>query len=237
MTHRKFRGMCLTLAAFICLGVCSVPVAAMQSPLDPDQIETLQFIVEEEKLARDVYAYYSAGFPELAVFANIKASEDIHLATVREMLDKWSLFDPTRDEYGEDVGAGIFTDEGLRALYDWMTGDPLQIYVVFSDVFTGAEYDPESVIEAMLRVGGLIEEKDILDLDEAIAGVDNDSGNPVAPLLRVYQDLQRGSRNHLRAFERNLDSDGAEYVIILLTQDEFDSIVGGENERGPHRRQ
>jgi hypothetical protein len=102
--------------------------------------------------------------------------------------------------------AGAFTDPELQALY----GDL---------VARGRT----SLVDA-LTVGALIEEMDISDLrDRATATPDIDL---------VYEDLERGSENHLRAFVRNLERRGGTYTPTHISVDEFEAILGSSNGQG-----
>ncbi|MCD6375484.1 MAG: DUF2202 domain-containing protein [Caldisericaceae bacterium] len=44
-------------------------------------------------------------------------------------------------------------------------------------------------------------------------------------LRYVYDNLMRGSRNHLRAFVRNLKRLGIEYSPVKLSNQEFNTII------------
>ncbi len=106
----------------------------------------------------------------------------------------------------EGLGPGEFSNPDLQALYDEL-------------VRTGSQ----SVTDA-LEVGALIEELDITDLRlRASDQTDIDS---------VYATLERGSRNHLRAFIRQLEREGVTYTPDYLDQDSFDQIVDTPTERG-----
>ena len=48
----------------------------------------------------------------------------------------------------------------------------------------------------------------------------------------VYSNLERGSRNHLRAFSKQLGCNGASYTPVHLDQAAYDAIVGNPTERG-----
>jgi hypothetical protein len=61
-----------------------------------------------------------------------------------------------------------------------------------------------------LQVGVCIEELDTGDLDDAIAATRR------SDLLQVYGNLQRASRNHLRAFAGQLESRGVAYEDAIL---------------------
>jgi len=75
-----------------------------------------------------------------------------------------------------------------------------------------------SVVEA-LKVGIKIEELDIKDIETVKAN----SSNP--ELLSIYNNLQKGSRNHLRSFYKVLSRYGEIYNPEYLTQEEFNSII------------
>jgi hypothetical protein len=78
-----------------------------------------------------------------------------------------------------------------------------------------------------LRVGAAIEEIDLMDIQEASNRTDKQD------IRLVYDNLMRGSRNHLRAYVQNLEIRGETYEPIVLSQQEFEEIVGTPVERGP----
>lgn len=79
-----------------------------------------------------------------------------------------------------------------------------------------------SLIEA-LEVGALIEEIDILDIqNELDEHVDNQD------VTFVYDNLLKGSRNHLRAFVRNLSRQGVEYTPQKLSEEQYLAIINAE---------
>ena len=51
----------------------------------------------------------------------------------------------------------------------------------------------------------------------------------------MYRDLERGSRNHLRAFARQIERQGAKFNPTHLTKAEYDAIVSGAIETGDGR--
>lgn len=169
------------------------------------EAERLTFLREEEKLARDVYTalHQHWGAP---IFGNIASSEQQHFDQVGYMLDKYRLPDPARPDR-----PGVFVNPELQGLYD--------------QLMTRGQ---ASLLEA-LRVGGAIEEVDILDLREAVAGTDK------ADLIQLYDNLMKGSRNHLRAFAGQIENLGVPYAAQYLTQEEVDAIVDSPMERGPAR--
>lgn len=172
--------------------------------LSDSERDGLLLMREEEKLAGDVYRFLY-DHHQLQIFSNIASSEDTHTAAVKQLLDRYTLVDPA-----EGNADGLFTDTDLQMLYDSLTarGTP-------------------SLLDG-LYVGVLIEELDIFDLTRLLTELDN---NPDIAL--VYENLQKGSRNHLRAFYRQLLDNGGSYTPEYLSEAGFDDIVNSEVERGP----
>ena len=173
------------------------------SPLSTAEADSLAFMREEEQLAHDVYAV-SATLWSPPVFANITASEATHSAAVKTLLDRYQLVDPLAG-----LANGTFKTPAFQTLY--------------SDLVAASRV---SLIEA-LKVGAQIEELDMRDISVQKAGIDN------ADILMVYDNLLRGSRNHLRAFMKVLTQQGGTYVPQYISQAEFDAIVNSAIETGP----
>lgn len=167
------------------------------------EAEGLLFMREEEKLARDVYLTLYDMW-NINIFKNIAASEQTHTDAVKNLLDQYGLEDPMVDDE-----RGVFENDDLQALYDQLIAQGSQS------------------LEEALKVGGAIEEIDILDLEEYIAQTDN------ADIQMVYESLLKGSRNHLRAFVSNLQNQtGTTYQPQYMPEDAYQSIVGSAIERG-----
>jgi hypothetical protein len=75
-------------------GACPMIDGVAQGTLTEAQEVTLQAMAEEEKLAGDLYQAFADKY-SAAVFDRIGAAEDQHLATVRALLDRYGLNDPT----------------------------------------------------------------------------------------------------------------------------------------------
>lgn len=161
----------------------------------PDEIAGLRFMREEEKLAHDVYVAMDALWGH-QTFANIALSETTHTEAILALLTKYGIADPAAGK-----PAGMFEDPQLQALYDAL-------------VATGAA----SLIDG-LKVGALIEETDIHDIEERKTVTD------AADILQVYGSLLCGSRNHLRAFNSALLAQGVTYVPQVISQQEWDAIA------------
>jgi len=173
-----------------------------QSSLSAVEKTDLLFMREEEKLARDVYLTLYEAWG-LAVFSNIASSEQNHMDALLKLLRTYRLTDPAA---GNAIGE--FTNPTLQSLYD-----------------TLMEKGRLSALDA-LQVGGIIEETDMRDLVDAIDRSDN------ADIDATYENLLCGSRNHLRAFARNLESmTGQPYAAQVIPQDEVDAILNSPLEQ------
>ena len=165
------------------------------SDVSDSEIAGLIQMREEEKLARDVYSELYDIWG-VAIFRNIASSEQTHTDAVKTLLDRYGITDPvTSDE------RGVLTNSDFVALYASLV-----------------EAGSGSLVDA-LTVGATIEDLDIYDLGQLLADVDNDD------IRTVYQNLERGSENHMRAFVRQLDSRGSSYSAQYISQDEVDRIT------------
>ncbi|WP_456368325.1 DUF2202 domain-containing protein [Thermococcus sp.] len=172
------------------------------APLSEDEINGLLYMVEEEKLARDVYLtlYNETG---LTVFSNIANSEQGHMDAVLSLIEKYNLTAPeTLDQ------VGVFQNEELQTLYNQLV-----------------EQGSKSVIDA-LKVGALIEETDIEDLERWISETDNED------IKAVYSNLMKGSENHLRAFVGQLEAMGVSYTAQVLPQEKVEEILSSAPTHG-----
>ncbi len=170
--------------------------------LSEKEIDALLYMREEEKLAHDVYV----GLYEkwgTKIFNNISASEQRHTEAILCLINKYELGDPVGDN-----GVGIFNNGDLQALY------------------TSLMEQGTASLAAALRVGATIEDLDISDLNIRIADMDNQD------IVAVFKELTKGSRNHLRAFNRNLDRVGEDYVPQFISQELFDEILNSSKETG-----
>ncbi len=167
--------------------------------LSADEISDLQFLREEEKLARDVYAYLGSLYEHI-IFENIGASEQRHIDFVLEIMDQYQV---------EDIGSeepGVFNNPVIQDLYNRLSSA-----------------GEESLLDALI-VGATIEDIDINDLDMAI----NTSNNQ--DLLDVYEILQCGSRNHIRAFTSQIKQEEGSYTPQYISQQLYDEILQAGHE-------
>lgn len=177
--------------------------APASSALSADEVSGLVWMREEEQLAHDVYVALDQQW-DVRAFANIASSETTHLEAVAALLDRYAIADPALTHQ-----AGRFSDARIQALYDEL-------------MVAGRA----SLVDA-LKVGARIEEIDIVDLQTREAASNH------ADILAVYANLEKGSRNHLRAFTSQLASRGVTYAPTTLATDAYAAIVAGSTERGP----
>jgi hypothetical protein len=165
------------------------------------EAEGLLFMREEEKLARDVYiAMYALGYSK--VFDNISKSEQTHTDAILTLLIRYGISDPVGNN-----PEGVFEDVYLQGLYDAL-------------IAAGSA----SLLDG-LYVGAEIEEIDILDIQHQADLVEDNKD-----IVIVYENLMKGSRNHLRAFVINLEKQGVTYAPRHLTQEVYDAIINGDLE-------
>jgi len=81
------------------------------SQLSPQEAESLLFMREEEKLARDVYITLYEQWNN-QVFANISNSEQRHMEKMKDRIENYGLTDPVTDD-----SVGAFNNTELQELY------------------------------------------------------------------------------------------------------------------------
>jgi hypothetical protein len=180
-------------------------VALAALPLDTlseAEKATLAYMREEEKLAHDVYALSATLWGSTKIFGNIAISESTHTEALRQLLVRYTLTDPAAT-----TAPGIFQDTTLQALYTQL-----------------AAASALSMVDA-LKVGATIEEVDMIDINKALLEVDNQD------IRLVYENLLKGSRNHLRSFVNTLLAQGVTYEPKFMTLADYTAIVSTPMER------
>ena len=128
----------------------------------------------------------------------IAQSEQRHMDAVLVLIEKYNLTAPsTLDE------VGVFENQELQELYN-------KLISMATDE-----------VEA-LKVGALIEETDIKDLEGWLTKVDNQD------IIQVFGNLMKGSENHLRAFVRNLEVRRVSYEPQVLSEDQVNEILSSQ---------
>jgi len=189
------------LAAFMLVGCAKEETGNGSQVLELTAVEQqdLSYLREEEKLARDVYLYNKELYG-LNIFGNISSSEQTHMDKVLELLELEGLEDPMKSN-----SIGEFNNAELAVLYTELT-----------------EQSSVSIVEA-LKVGALIEDLDIDDIERMITHTSNET------VLTLYANLVCGSKNHIRSYTRNLESNGAAYTPQFISNDYYNQILSESN--------
>jgi hypothetical protein len=168
--------------------------------LSKEETENLIHMRGEEKLARDVYITLYETW-SLRPFSNISSSEQRHMDAIKALLKKYNIEDPYVDD-----SIGVFADPQFTDLYNDLVAK-----------------GRNSLVEG-LTVGATIEDLDIFDLQQSLTQTDNEG------IKFVYQNLTRGSRNHLRAFTRLLRRNGVDYQPRYIDVDTYQNIINSPKE-------
>ena len=166
----KKRSISIIAIALVIASISQIGVA--QAAIRPTLAQKLQlqYLVEEEKLARDVYSYLAANVTSMK-FVNIARSEQTHMDLIAGVLKTYNYYNPTLVRK-----AGVFRDASLQSLYNDLTAR-----------------GKAGVIEAF-GVGVAIETLDINDLEEML------EDSMPADMKYALDRLLAGSKNHLAAF-------------------------------------
>ncbi len=138
----------------------------------------------------------------MRIFSNISNAETRHFEAIGYLIDNYELKDNAKKE------AGIFNNKELQELYNSLT-----------------EKGNKSLIAAF-EVGALIEEVDIADLQKLLAAGQDST------ITGVYENLLRGSENHLRAFTGQLENQNAKYTPMVLSETAYTKIIEGSHQKG-----
>jgi hypothetical protein len=161
----------VALVAIASFGMAPMANAATR-PTTAQKLQ-LQYIIEEEKLARDVYLYLAENVTTMK-FSNIARSEQTHMDQIAAVLKTYNYFNPTTTR-----APGVFRDKTLQALYNTLIAQG------------------STDVAAAMQVGRDIENLDIKDLQVML----NTTTMP-ADMKLALNNLLKGSINHLAAFSR-----------------------------------
>lgn len=168
--------------------------------LSEAEAEGIIFMREEEKLARDVYNALYEIW-NYPVFTNIARSEQQHMDSILSLIDRYDLDDPVADDV-----PGVFESEALQSVYD-------ELIALGSESLAGA-----------FTVGATIEDLDMADLIAHIEETDNED------IALIYQNLFKGSRNHMRAFASQLDRLDVAYEAQYVSDEYLAAVLSSDNE-------
>jgi hypothetical protein len=163
-----------TLASLVGIAVIATVLPAQAaSPTVTSTVKAqLLYLVEEEKLAHDVYTALDA-MSISPKFKNISSAEQTHMDYISALLVTYGIKNPT---IGKKVG--VFTNKELSALYKTLVAK-----------------GKKSAVDA-IQVGILIEEKDLGDLAKLSKSITQPD------IKTAVAFLKKGSENHLAAFNR-----------------------------------
>lgn len=154
------------------MDAATLPAQKSTAPLRASEAAALTYLREEEKLARDVYTTLARTSGDPR-FTRIAASEQRHMDALGKLLTRYGIADPTAGK-----AAGEFESAKLQQLY--------------TDLVAKGSASPAAALE----VGRSIEKLDITDLQQ------RESDSKHSDVTTVFQQLERGSNMHLRAFTR-----------------------------------
>jgi hypothetical protein len=168
----KNKKISIAIATALFAGLALAPGASAATPttLTTTQKAQIKFLIEEEKLSRDVYTYLAAKVTTRK-FSNIARSEQTHMNYLAALITKYKLTNPTTGK-----AAGVFVNKDIQALYNTLTVE-----------------GSAGLLQA-LGVGVKIEEADIVALKTALA-----KAMP-ADVKAALELLLAASYNHLEAF-------------------------------------
>jgi hypothetical protein len=152
----------------------ALPARTTTAPLSAAEGSAVTYMREEEKLARDVYRKLAVTSGN-ATFTRIAASEQRHMDAMGRLIQRYRLTDPAKG-----MAAGEFRNAELQRLYD--------------ELIAKGSASPTAALE----VGRNIEQLDIADLQA------REAQSRHADVQWVFERLERGSENHLRAFTTQL---------------------------------
>ena len=136
---------------------------------------------------------------DYVIFNNISKSENAHTNTVLYLMTGYGLKDPATGEEG-------------------MFSNP-----TFNELFTSLTAKGSANLAEALKVGAFIEEYDINDLQNLLEETQNED------VIRVYSNLLRGSKNHLRAFTYALARQGETYIPTVISEEQYQEILEDSN--------
>ncbi len=172
---RRARGSAISglLAAAICC--LSLPGNAVAATVSDQAATRLQSVAVQEKVAHDAYATFAAQ-TAVPIFDNLIDAENQHQATVRSLLAKHGITDPTAGD-----AAGAFDDAAIQASY--------------SAVVAAGSASPRAALEQAVGI-----ERMLISEWSAILTMDTPKD-----VRMVATNLLDAARNHLAALEKVLD--------------------------------
>ena len=172
--------------------------------LTEEEKEAIIYMREEEKLARDVYReLYKT--TKSRVFENIPVSEKRHMDAFAQLIDRYDLEDPVKDESAR----GVFTNKEFEKKYKEL-------------IAKGKKSDKDAY-----EVGMMVEDINMFNLIKYGNATDK------ADLKLAYNTLLEQSKHHMTAFYKNLKRVGGDYKPKYITLEQMkEAIESGERHMG-----
>jgi hypothetical protein len=202
MSQKKRVAVVAGLVAALIIMLAAGSVSVLAASLTPSEVESLLFVREEEKLARDTYLTLY-GVWEMDIHATIAQSEQSHMDAMLGLIDKYNLEDPALPEIG------AFQDDFLQEKYYELTA-----------------WGAQSPADALL-VGCLIEEIDLIDLVERMAQIDK---RDILTVFQNLMDGSENHLRAFVAQYESLT--GNKYTPVLLDKTTYQQIINGSSDSG-----
>ncbi|MFB6226179.1 MAG: DUF2202 domain-containing protein [Candidatus Paceibacteria bacterium] len=174
----------------------------MQKPLGEEVEMDLIYLIEEEKVARDLSYKFSQKYDE-KIFTEVYKAENTHLKAVQRFIRNYKLDDPTSKN-----GVGEFKNPQLQKIYD--------------EKLSSGKENKNKAYQSLLWVL----EKNINDININKDSTDKDD------ILFVYNNLIRSSKNHIRAIDSLLSKEGGSYSPEHLSKAKYESIISSDIDSG-----
>lgn len=189
------------LIVLMVTGLLSIPLWGQNEDISASDKETLMYMFEEELMSRDVYVVLGEKW-SLEVIDKIKEAELRQIGIIKNEMRRHGI---DADEIMLSTEPGVYKDKKLQGYYN-------------AFVSQGMESE-----ESALKVGAMIEEKNITDLKDGIEELDNLMMN------RLFISLLNGSERHLRAFVRVLEERGITYEPEILDPVVYGLIIASKD--------
>jgi hypothetical protein len=191
-----------TILIFIITLLFTFTSVKLYSQYTEEEKNGLLITLQEEKAAYDFYKTMFEKYNQ-KVFGNIMEAENTHMQHVMNVLNQLNI-----DYSGIDLTPGKFTDKNVNSMYEEMMK------------IGGFSYSDA------LRAAARYEENDISDLRLYRSKAENKN------ITDLYDCLENATKNHMRAFARNLKSEDIVYKPIILSEEEYNQIINSKNQPG-----
>ena len=185
-------------------------LSSQKSTLSQDLTNTIAYMGNEERLAYDVYNYFSGQYGTKQ-FTNIASnSEYLHISAIQQLVQKYVLNDDVNFT-NVDLPSLGYVNTPITSMQAG-TYDIATIQALYDNLISQGS---ASEIEA-LKVGCMVEVIDINDLNNYINLSTNENASD---LVIVFNYLRNGSYKHYWAFDKGLVNQGLNGCCSVGTVD------------------